>query len=146
MASASVSIPGSSFSPDIPRKLTITPTFQAGNLIDFFISFRFSHMSMLSDTIEVTLPSDFTISTNTGDYTISGSNTLSTPFITFNSTQNSFSFNPFNLDKISRASLTITIRNIQRPRECKTTGNFTIKSLRNGQYISDSASCCPIQL
>ena len=116
MATATISIPGSSFTTDIPRKLTVTPTYQSNNKVDVQISFLLSHQSMISDKIEVTFPSDFTISSSLGDYSILGSNTLTTPSITFNTTFNSFSFNPFSIDSITRASLTVTVRNLVRPR------------------------------
>lgn len=52
--------------------------------------------------------------TTASDYTISGSNTLTTPSISFST--DSFTFAPFSTDHISKASISITIQNIERPR------------------------------
>ena len=130
MATASISIPAGSFTYDIPRIIAATPTYQAGDTVDLEITFRFAHFSMVSDVIEITFPSDFTMPTALSAYSISGSNTAFTPAITFNSGNGSFTFAPFSINSITRASLNITITGIPRPRECKTTANFSIRSYR----------------
>jgi len=40
----------------------------------------------------------------------------------------------------------MTITNLARPRECKTTGNFSIKTYRSGQFLMDSSTCCAVPL
>ena len=80
------------------------------------------------------------------DYTISGSYTLTTPTITFTTANQTLRFSPFIIDQIANPSLTITIKNLARPRECKTTGTFTINTYRSGLFLMDYSTCCAIAL
>ena len=115
-ATATITIPSSSFSHDVPRKVAATLTYQAGDLLDITLTLLLSHISMSSDTVHITLPADFTMSTLSSDYSITGSNTASTPAITFSASNNTFYFSPFSINLITRPSLTIVLRNIRRPR------------------------------
>lgn len=116
MATATVTLPSSSFTHDIPRKITSSVAYQSNTLLDITITMLLSHVSMSSDVVRVTLPTDFAMSTSSSDYSITGSNTATTPSISFNTGNNTFSFLPFSIDLITRPSLTIVIRNVNRPR------------------------------
>jgi hypothetical protein len=143
---ASISIPGSSFTYDIPRTMTTSVSYQAGDLFDVNIYWRFPYISNSGDKVVLAFPSELAMPVGSGNYDITGSNTLSMPLVTFASGNNSLSFLPFNGLGIFRASLNITIRNIPRPRECKTTSNFAIESYRESLYLMDLGSCCGVQL
>jgi len=115
-ATATITIPSSSFTYDIPRKVTSTIVYQPGDLVDLTLTFLLPHFSMSSDVVHITLPPDFVISTQNSDYSITGSNTATTPSITFYTGNNTFAFSPFSIDLITRASLTVVVSNMNRPR------------------------------
>lgn len=128
VTTATIDIPSSSFAPDILRQVTSDASYQAGDTLQVTISFSIPHISMPNDRVELVFPADFTMSTVASDYSISGPYTTS-PVLTFYG-NNSLTFQPFSILSISKASLTIQISNLRRPRECKSTNNFTISTFR----------------
>lgn len=145
LTTASVSLPASSFSEDILRQITLSTTQQTTTL-SITISFSLPHISMSSDTFTITFPSELTMPTLASAYSITGPYTSGTPSLTFTSGNNSLSFQPFSTTFISKASLTITVSGISRPRECKTLSNFVIATFRMGSYLMEYSPCCQVTL
>jgi hypothetical protein len=101
---------------------------------------------MSNDLFELSFPPEILMTESITDYIILVSYDLSNPLITFSTAAQSLFFYPFLTDLVTRSSLSITIKNLVRPRECKTTGNFSIKTYRSGQFLMDSSTCCAFAL
>ena len=146
VTTANVVISSTNFTTDYFRSLIFTVTYQSSDKITISISFSFSHTSMSTDLLELTFPPEIVMSESVTDYTIIVSYNVSSPLITFTTGTQSLSFYPFLTDSVTRGSLSITIANLVRPRECKTTGKFSLKTYRAGQFLMDNSTCCAIPL
>jgi hypothetical protein len=145
LETSTFAIPAASFTNDILRNLATTLTYQASDKIQVQLSFQFSEFNSNSDKIYITFPSELTIPTLTSSYSIKMATVVVSPAITIDSAANTVSFN-VSSGSIYQIAVSVTITGIVRPRECKSTSNFTIKTSRLNLYLMDSSTCCSLQL
>lgn len=132
----------SNFSPEVLRDVTSTITYQAGDLIDVQLQFFLPGTSLADDKINVTLPSTLATPTLTASYAVQVKNVAVSPAITIETSTNSISFSPFTSSEV-KASVTLTMSSIARPRQCLPTGTFHIQTLRSThEFLVESTHCC----
>lgn len=83
--------------------------------------------------------------TSNASYSIQMASKNVTPALAFNSSLNTVSFNVLS-NTTSQIAVLVTVTGLSRPRECKNTSNFVIRTFRNGSFLMDNTSCCSLTL
>jgi len=111
----SITIPGTSFTNDILRKLTFTIAYLINDQLSVHISFSIAQTSISSDVIYLTFPSDFIMPTTSASYKITIGLSTVTPIYTFHPANNTVSFMPYTIIE-SQTAVQITVTGLARPR------------------------------
>jgi hypothetical protein len=109
------------------------------------LSFQFSGLNSNTDMIYVTFPAELAILNTSASYAITMASVAVSPALSIFTGNNTVAFNVSSLSHYQIA-VTLTATGLAKPRECKTTSNFAIKTYRSNLYLMDSSTCCSLQL